>query len=137
MVLQHLNWLAVAVSGLAYFMIGAVWFNQNVFGTAWMKGHNISGPTEEEKKKMPMMMLVTFLCCMVAAVCMGYFIHALGITNWMMGAKIGLIAGCGFAGVAIALNHMYTRKSLGLTIIDAGYHVAGLVVCGVILSAWH
>lgn len=139
MVITHLNWLAIAVSAIAYFMLGAIWFNQNVFGKMWMKGHNISGPSEEDKKKMPMMMLMTFVMCFVAAVGLAYLIHVFsGYTvnwRWYSGAKVALVASA-FACVGIGLNHMYTKKSMMLTIIDAGYHVVGLLAAGVILSAW-
>ena len=53
MVIQHLNWLAVAASALAYFILGALWFGP-LFGKLWMKGHGITPPSEEEKKKMNM-----------------------------------------------------------------------------------
>ena len=136
MIIQHLPWLQVAVSAIAYFMIGAIWFNPNVFGKTWMKGHNITA-SEEDKKRMPMMMLMTLLCCFVSAICLAYFIQATYVTGWMMGAKIGLIAGCGFSGVAIAMTHMYTKKSMAMIFIDASYHVAGLAAGGAILAGWH
>ena len=140
MIIQHLNWLAVAVAAIAYFMLGAIWFNPNVFGKVWMKGHNISTPTEEDKKKMPMMMLMTLVMCFVATVCLAYLINAFsGYTvnwRWYSGVKIALVASA-FACVGVGLNHMYTKKSMMTTIIDAGYHVAGLVAAGMILSVWH
>ena len=136
MIIQYLNWLAVAVSPIAYFVLGAVWFNPNVFGKTWMKGHNIGEPTEGDKKGMPKLMAMTFVLCFIGAMVMGYFVYALNSWTWMTGAKIGLIAGCGFTGVGIAMNYMYTKKSLGLIIIDTSYHVVGFMICGIILSMW-
>ncbi|HLG40808.1 MAG TPA: DUF1761 domain-containing protein, partial [Chitinophagaceae bacterium] len=77
MIVQHLNWIAVLVSGLAYFALGAIWFNKNVFGTMWMKAHNISPPTAEDKKQMPKMMIGTFVLCIIGAMVTGYFVYAL------------------------------------------------------------
>jgi len=34
--LNDLNWLAVIVAALAYFVIGALWYAPPVFGKAWM-----------------------------------------------------------------------------------------------------
>jgi len=140
MVITHLNWLAIAVSAIAYFMLGAIWFNPNIFGKTWMKGHNITA-SEEDKKRMPMMMLMTLIMCFVAVVALAYFIYVFsGYTvnwRWYSGAKVGLVAGCGFSAVAIAMTHMYTKKSFKLQIIDSGYHVVGLTAAGMILSVWH
>lgn len=140
MILQHFNWLAIVVSALAYFCLGAIWFNQKVFGTIWMKGHGITGPTEEDKKKMPMIMLSTLVLCFVAAVALAYFIHVFSFYTpnwqWYSGVKVAMVGGIGFAGVAIAMNYMYTRKPFSVIIIDSLYHVIGLSVAGIILSAW-
>lgn len=139
MIIQNLNWLAIAVSALAYFALGAIWFNPKVFGTIWMKGHSIT-PTEEDKKKMPMVMLTTFILCFIGTIAMAYFVEVFRYYQvnwqWYSGVKVGLVAGCGFTGVGMAMNYMYTRKSLTLIIIDSSYHIAGMVVAGIILSVW-
>ena len=139
MIIQHLNWLAIAVSALAYFALGAIWFNPKVFGTIWMKGHNIT-PNEEDKKKMPMMMATTLVLCFIGTIALAYFIHVFSFYTvnwqWYSGAKVALVGGIGFTGVGMAMNYLYTRKSWTLIIIDSSYHVAGMVIAGIILSVW-
>lgn len=136
MIIQHLNWIAVAVSALAYFALGAIWFNPKVFGTIWMKGHGLTAPTEEDKKRMPAMMVTTFILCFIGAITAGYFCYAVNSWDWMRGAKIGAIAGIGFTGVGIAMNYIYTKKSWTLIILDSSYHVVGMMMAGAIISAW-
>jgi len=140
MIIQHLNWLAVAVSAIAYFALGAIWFNPKVFGTTWIKGHGITAPTEEDKKRMPMVMATTLVLCFIGAIAMAYFVHVFSYYQvnwrWYSGAKVGLVAGIGFTGVAIAMNYLYTKKSLALIIIDSAYHIIGMVGAGIIISAW-
>jgi len=135
MLIQYFNWLAIAVAAIAYFSLGAIWFNPKVFGTAWMKGHGII-PNEEDKKNMGKVMAMTFVLCFIGAMVSCYFVYAVNSWTWMTGAKIGLVAGCGFSGVAIAMNYMYTRKPMSLIIIDSSYHVIGFIICCVILSVW-
>ena len=137
MVILHLNWLAVLVSSIAYFMQGMIWFNPNVFGKAWMEGHKMSAPTDEDKKRMPMIMIMTLVMCFISVVCLAYFVKALDIHTWMMGAKIGLICGAGFSAISVAMSHMYTKKSMMVTVVDSLFHVCGLVISGIILSVWH
>ena len=140
MIIQHLNWLSVAVSALAYFALGAIWFNPKVFGTIWMKGHGIAAPTEEDKKKMPMMMLTTFILCFIGTIALAYFIHVFSFYTvnwqWYSGVKVALVGGIGFTGVAMAMNYMYTKKPLLLIIIDSSYHIAGMAIAGIIMSVW-
>ena len=140
MIIQHLNWLAIAASALAYFCLGAIWFNPKVFGTIWMKGHGISEPNEEDKKKMPMMMLSTFVLCFIGTVALAYFIHVFSFYTvnwqWYSGVKVALVGGIGFTGVGIAMNYMYTKKSLPLIIIDSSYHIVGMAIAGIIMSVW-
>ena len=140
MIIQNLNWFAIAISAIAYFAMGAIWFNPKVFGTMWMKGHGISTPTEEDKKKMPMIMIATLILCFIGAFALSYFIYVISsyqmAWRWYSGVKIGLVAGCGFTGVGIAMNYMYTKKPLTLIIIDSLYHIVGMVISGIILSVW-
>lgn len=140
MILSHLNYLAVAVATLAYFALGSVWFSPMLFSKSWMAGHNITMPTDETAKKemrksMPKLMLVTFVGCFVAVLALGYIETAFMYHGWMTGLKTGILASV-FSSIAIALSHMYTQKSFKLFIIDAGYHVAGLIIAAVILSVW-
>ena len=36
--LGDLNWLAVLVAALVYFILGAIWYAPPIFGRAWMRG---------------------------------------------------------------------------------------------------
>ncbi|MGC4021085.1 MAG: DUF1761 domain-containing protein [Cyclobacteriaceae bacterium] len=135
MILTHLNYLAVAVSAVVYFAIGAVYFNPKVFGTTWMQGHALSPPNEEDKKGMGKLMTITFIYCLISCVGIGCLVQIIRPGNWMVGVKIGLLAGM-FASVGIAVSHMYTRKSLTLAIIDSGYHLLGSIAAGVIQTMW-
>ncbi len=135
MILSQLNYLAIIVASIAYFAVGAVWFNPKVFGAAWMKGHNLAPPTEEDKKGMGKLMGVTFVYCFIATVALACLITIINSTTWILGMKVGLVAGT-FSAVSIAMTHMYTKKSFSLSVIDASYHVVGLIIAAIILSLW-
>ena len=34
---SDMNWLAVLVAAVAYFMLGALWYSKALFGNAWIK----------------------------------------------------------------------------------------------------
>lgn len=135
MILAHLNYLAVAVSAIAYFALGAIYFNPKVMGTKWMEGHKLGQPTEEDKKNMGKVMGMTFVFCFFACIGIGCLVQIIMPGNMLVAVKIGLLAGL-FASLSLAMSYMYTKKSLQLIIIDSAYHFIGLVIASVIQTAW-
>ena len=135
MILAHLNYLAVAVSAVAYFALGAIYFNPKVLGTAWMTEHKLAAPTEEDKKGMGKMMATTFLYCLIACVFLGALLKIIHPASLMVGAKLGVACGM-FATIAIAMSYLYTKKSFKVVVIDSAYHVIGLAIAAVIQTAW-
>ena len=140
MILSQLNWIAVAVCTVIYFGIGAVWFSPLLFVNAWAKGHGINIPTSPEERakareSMGKFMLITFIACLAGTIAIDYIETAMYAKNWMTGAKVGILGGV-FVCIGIGLSHMHTKKSLATFMIDAGYHVASLLIVGIILSVW-
>jgi hypothetical protein len=135
MILSQLNYLAVLVSGIAYFMLGMLWFNPKTFGTAWAKGHNI--PTDRpDRSGMMKMMGMTFVTAVIIALFCGYFMMALGITSAMSAIKIGAILGLGFSVMTQYINSLYIKLPLNIVLIDSGYHVFGIIISCVIMALW-
>jgi len=137
MVLQHLNWLAVGVSALAYFSLGAIWFGP-VFGKMWMKGHGITMPTEEEKKKMNMGMIMgmAFLKTAVMVILTAYVVMIINYNGDMVTAlKIGAVLG-GISAFPIGINYLFLKKPFSVWVLDGGYHACGVMITSVILAVW-
>jgi hypothetical protein len=135
MILLKLNYLAVAISAVAYFVLGAIYFNPKVVGTSWMKGHRLNEPTEEDKKGIGKMMATTFVYCFVACIGLNCLVLIVHPTTWLLAAKVGLLASV-FSSISLAMSHMYTKKSLQLVAIDSGYHVIGLIIASEIQMAF-
>lgn len=135
MILSHLNYLSIAVSAVAYFALGAIYFNPKVLGTTWMQGHKLAPPTDEDRKGMGKMMATTFVYCLIGCIAIGCLVAIIQPTTILVGAKIGLLGGV-FASISIAMSHMYTKKSFQLIIIDSAYHVIGMVIASIIQTAW-
>jgi hypothetical protein len=135
--LSHLPWLQILVAGLSYFVLGAIWYAPPLLGKTWAEGHKIDTSNKEEmKKKMPMMMGSTFALGILMAFAMGLIISGMQSRMCMSGMKTGLLVG-GIVAMAVAINYLYLGKTIKLWLIDAGYHVIGLMLMGIILSVWH
>ncbi|GHM99360.1 hypothetical protein WSM22_08500 [Cytophagales bacterium WSM2-2] len=134
-ILSQLNFVAIAVSAVAYFALGAIYFNPKVMGTKWMEGHKLSAPTEEDKKGMGKMMGITFVYGLISCIGIGCLIQIIQPATILLGVKIGLL-GAVFSSVSLAMSYMYTKKSFQLVVLDSGYHILGLVIASVIQTAW-
>ena len=137
MIIQNLNWLAVIVSALAYFALGAIWFGP-VFGKMWMKGHGITPPTEEEKKNMNMGMIfgMSFLKTVVMVVLTSYIVMIINYNGNMMTAlKIGVVLG-GISSFPTGINYLFLKKPFSIWVLDGGYHACGVIITSIIMSVW-
>jgi len=135
MILSQLNYLAVGVSALVYFMIGAIWYNKKVFGTVWAKGHNINFDNADTSG-LGKMMAMTFVSCVGIAIVCGYLTTAMYSYTCMTGMKLGAIMGVGFSGLTYYINCLYTKRSFSIVMIDSGYHIVGITLTCIIMSVW-
>ena len=64
-----MNWIAIIVAALVPTIVGFLWYNPKVFGTAWM---NASGMTEEKMKggNMPVIFGVSLLLSIILSLSM-------------------------------------------------------------------
>lgn len=130
----EMNWLAVLVSAAAYYILGALWYTPMLFGNQWM---NLIGKTKEELQGASK---ITYLYCFILIfinVCvLSGVIYLSGATGAMSGLQTALITGLGLVGTTQAINYMFQFKPLKLYLIDAGYHIAGMALAGLILGMW-
>ncbi len=131
------NFVAILVAGVAYFVLGWIWY-MPLFGEAWMKAQGMTKADMEKGKKdsnMPLMMAVNFVLTLVTAGVLSYVIMAFGVTTLKTGACAGALMWLGFNMTVLATTHMYGGKSKQLFMIDASYQLVGYVLMGVILVA--
>jgi hypothetical protein len=138
-------WWQILLAAVAYFAVGAVWFNPKVMGSMWQKSHNLSFTEEQMKKGMAPTMVVTFLCtlvlsfvicymrCHTAASCAMPGVTGTACCSLWHSVKIGLLLGGGTAGASMSMAYVYQMKPRNAYITDIGYHVIGSVVAALVL----
>jgi hypothetical protein len=60
----------------------------------------------------------------------------MGMMNVSAGVKLGLLTGICFSATAISITYLYTKKPLGLHVIDNSYHILAHVIAGAIIVLW-
>lgn len=159
---MEVNFLALLVAALSTLVVGFIWYNPKVFGTAWM---NAAGLTEEKLKGGNM--AVTYGLCVLFAFFMAFILQFLVIHQWgafaatggdpdklspvyeaymaeygtafrtfKHGALHGFMTGLLFTFPLIAINSMFERKSWKFIFINSGYWIVNLTIMGGIICAW-
>lgn len=159
---MEINFLAILVAAISALVIGFVWYNPKVFGTAWMKAADM---TEEKIQgaNMGKIFAMAFIFALLLALSMlTLTIHQTGAMG-MVGGDIegalpsyaafmadygtahrtfahGALHGF-FAGVFIVLpvlgtNALFERKGAKYIIINSGYWMITMAVMGAIVCGW-
>ena len=112
-----INWPAVALGTIAAFVLGMLWFSPRLFGRVWSKGsHDLSPPDSPPMAAM----VLTFLGLALLA-----FVVGMTETNQAIGTAVAAIVA---VAVMIAGMDLFSQKSAGATLVDAGYIVASGVL---------
>lgn len=134
-----INWLAVVVSAVAFFALGAIWYGP-LFGKAWQKG---AGLSDEEIKSANMGKLFgsAFVFALIICVGMAIFFFGFGTDpenpmTLTTGAMMGLMTGIFFILPSTCMNYLFARKPASFMMIDSFYHIVAYTMVGIILGAW-
>lgn len=136
---DYLNWGAIAIAALAYFVVGALWYSPLLFVKKWLAYLNIDPNAPDAKKGMAVMFGGSLIMMIVQAIAIAILAERLGIRGdgWMSGLKLGALTGCCFCATTIGVNYFYEKKPIGLFLINAGYAVVGNIIAGVIICSWY
>ena len=134
--LSHINWIAVLVATIAYFLLGALWYSV-LFGKKWAQLVKLDMSNPDMKKGMGGMMISTFVLTLI--ICFGLEVLVVKfnfVQEVSYGIKIGLLTGLAFATTAVSIHYIYENKPTNLYLINNGYHVLGHVIAASILVLW-
>ncbi|MHC1702974.1 MAG: DUF1761 domain-containing protein [Tenuifilaceae bacterium] len=129
----EINWLSVIVAALAAFAIGGLWYSPVLFGDIWAKELKLSDD-DLKKANMPLIFGTTFVLNIIAAMVLDIFI---GLQATLIsGLMYGLIVAVAWVSTSLGINYLFSRKSLKLFFIDAGYFLVFFPIMGAILGVW-
>jgi hypothetical protein len=127
--------LAVIIGAIAWFVIGAGWYN--ILSAPWLQG---IGKTLEQVQKESggptQPMLTGFIAILVMCYVLAWLIGRLNERTLAGGAKTGATVAIGFVAAMLALNYGFEVRSIMLWLINAGYALVGMVIAGAIIGAW-
>jgi uncharacterized protein DUF1761 len=128
------NYPAVIASALAYWLLGALWFDV-LFGKRWM---GLEHFTEEQMHSMNPVMpyIITFALNLLIAFVLAQLCIWRNANTAGRGAALGILVWIGFLGPVGYTTYMYEMRSKELFAINEFYPLVGLCLMGTILGAW-
>lgn len=135
-IFSDINWLAILVAAIAYFMLGAVWYSKALFGTKWAAVVGLDMTDPNKSKGMAKMMTGTFVLILIACMGIAMLVARMDLSVLPSALKLGLITGICFATTAVSISFIYESRPTALYFIDCGYHLAGHLIAAIILVLW-
>lgn len=128
------NYPAVFVSGLAYWILGAVWFAV-LFRKPWMALEHV---TEEQARSMNPVLpyIISFILNLLIAFVLAQICIWRNANSAARGAAVGVLLWIGFIGPMTYTTYMYEMRPKELFAINEFYPLVGLCLMGAILGAW-
>lgn len=132
----ELNYVAILVAGLAYWLVGGLWYSA-LFQKAWMAemGYKKEDPQMQGKNPMKSMGIQLVLNLVTAYV----FAHMLATyqaTNVSAGLQGAFWVWLGFMLTLGIASVLFERKTWKVLAINQSYHLVGLAVMSIILVLW-
>jgi hypothetical protein len=130
----HFNHLAILVSALILWILGALWYSL-FFVKPWMA---LTGHKKGERPKGAVLSMIwSFLGAVLLSFVLAHMILWSGAATIGSGMVVGLICGLGFVAVPLFSETLYERRPAKLFAINACYWLLGLVLAGGLLAVWH
>ena len=133
---SHINWLAVLVAGIAYFMLGGLWYSKALFGAKWSALQKIDMNDPNMKKGVGAIMFYSFILMLLTAVGLAILIERAGVMHIDGAVRLGLVTGLLFAVTSVSISFVYEKKPLALHFITGAYLLLGNIIAAIILVAW-
>lgn len=130
-----LNWLAIFLATIVYFIAGGLWFAPFLFGKLWHKAIGFEKP--KGWKPSTKYYVGPLLGCFVISLTTAILISALKINTYREAIMLGFIVGIGYTASVSFINAITPttpRPFLQGTIVGL-YHTIGTILAAIIIIA--
>lgn len=158
---MEINFLAVFAAAASALVVGFIWYNPKVFGTAWMKAADMNEEKIKGGNMAKIFILALFFAFLLALSIMPMVIHQMGafslaqgelgvqpsydafiadyaneFRTFKHGAFHGVLAGVFVALPILGTNALFERKGAKYILINAGYWTVTMGIMGAIICGW-
>jgi hypothetical protein len=130
------NYLAVLVAAVAYFVLGALWHAPPVFGRVWQRATGVQ--MAEGERPSPALFIANIVAYFVTGIAIAALAVATGTDTAAEGLVLGVFVAVGFALPTTGVIALYERKPDpgAYFIINGVYNALGAIIMAVIIGVW-
>jgi hypothetical protein len=135
---MRINYAAVAVSALAYWLLGGLWYSPLLFARPFVA---LMRYTPEQVAAIQAagegrQLFVALLISLLLAYVLAHFVRFTGAETARTGMLAGFWLWLGFVATTNLETVLFEGRPLGLYLINNGYHLVGLLGMGALLAVW-
>ena len=137
-VLGDVNWLAVIVGAVIYFMLGGLWYSPVFLGKPWMRATGMETPEQGEGPG-PAIYVAPLAAYLVSAIVTALLAEATGTDSLGEGLLLGGLVAIGYSVTLAAVTATFSPKMpepMTWFWITASYNLLGLLIVGALVGAW-
>ena len=133
-----INYLAVLVSGLFYWILGAVWYSPLLFGNKFIA---LMKWTPQElaviaQQSAAWQLVVALLGSLLLAYILAHFVKYTQANTALEGVVTALWLWLGFVVVTNLNTVLFEFRPVGLYLINLSYHLVAMAAMGALLAVW-
>jgi Protein of unknown function (DUF1761) len=134
---MKINFPAVIVSAIAYWILGAVWYGLLFTNQFVSLMHLTPQQLEDMQKRVPAKEYsLAFLSGLIMSAVLAWLFSLIKPKTALQAAGIAALLWCGFVLTTTLDTVLFESRPLGLYLINNGYHLVGLLLVGLILGSW-
>ena len=134
--MPKLNYLAVVVTALLAFVMGAVWYSPLLFGKAYLEVRGMDPAAMAGMRPAAGEVLGEFAKNLVVAFVLAHFVVRLGVGDWKGALQLGLWVWVGFQAMLLMGAVLHEKMPWVLYAIHAGDAFVKTLAMTVILGVW-
>lgn len=140
MFLTELNWIAIAIGFVVFFVVGAIWFGPKTFYPTWVK---LMGITQEPgqglgRHGMAFVFGLTALGALVQVIALASVIELVAAVHGPVGPVGGLVAGLllgiGFTAAGSLSHRLFSGQGIRVWLIEVGGDIVALSLAGLVIG---
>ena len=134
----RINYPAVLVAGLLYWMLGALWYSPLLFAHKFIElmrwtPADIAAVQASGTGKL---VAIAFLSSLVLAYVLAHFLRFTHAENARDGIRTAFWLWLGFVVTSNLETVLFEQRAVGLYLISNGYHLVGFLLMGALLAVW-
>ena len=134
--LGDLNWLAVVVATLAWYVWSAIWYSNPPISKAWIKAARVT-PEGTGNMPPPSTMIGTLVGYFVTTIVIALLVETLNIAKVPNALELGVLLGIAFGVVSAYIAQLYEQKGSSYWWINGVGSLIGWSIVSVILALWN